>query len=1032
MSTYAIKNFHSDLERLKHFGGTSKETAIRFAFQKLLDEYAKAKDLMLVPEVSIKNKAGKTVTPDGTLKDVLRLDHGYWESKDEEDDIDEEIKNKFAKGYPNDNIIFEDSQNAVLFQHGAEAMRVKLEDEEALDRLLTRFIGFERTEITDFRKAIDKFKEDIPKVTETLHDIIEKQDKTNPDFKKAASAFLEICKQSINPEIDREDIKEMMVQHILSADIFNTIFDEPHFHQENNIARELNKVIDTFFTGTTRKIVLARIQHYYQTINAAAAGIADHHEKQMFLKVVYENFYKAYNPKAADRLGIVYTPNEIVQFMIKTTDYLLHKHFGKTLADKNVEILDPATGTGTFICDIIDFLPKKKVEYKYKNELHANELAILPYYIANLNIEYTYKQKMAEYSEFENLCLVDTLDNTGFHWVGKQGELFGVSAENAQRIKKQNEKKISVIIGNPPYNAKQENYNFQNANRAYLEIDKRIKQTFIKQGTAQSQIVVYDMYTRFYRWAMDRLDENGIISFITNRSFIDGRAFDGFRKVVSSEFNHVYIIDLGGDIRANPKLSGSKHNVFGIQTGVAIMFLIKKQSLFTKEQRKEFEYLKKENPQLAEPKLEFKNKKFYSIEPTRIHYVRRPEFDTMKDKLIWLNESAIQKIEFETVSPDKNHNWINFGSDEWDGLLPLFNKDSKLGRDNNVLFKEFSLGIASHRDSWVYDFSKDDLVDKINFFIKTYNESIKYKEVIKKIAWDDDLIKLYKRAFKIRLDTSKIINSSFRPFIKKYLYLDEKIISRLYSWPNLYKNDKANIFISLRCVSSDNPLTALASDCISDLGYLKTGNGGTFSIGYYCYNSADEKIENITDWGLEQFVKHYGNNQITKEDIFRYTYSVLHHPSYRKKYELNLKREFPRIPLYENFKQWVKWGEQLMKLHLEFSTSRPFGLARKEAKNNPEPKAKLKALRENGVIVIDDNTELHGIPKAAWDYKIGSRSALEWILDQYKESKPKDPTIAEKFNTYKFADYKEEVIDLLKKVCTVSVETVKVINEMPK
>lgn len=214
-------------------------------------------------------------------------------------------------------------------------------------------------------------------------------------------------------------------KHILSADIFNTIFDEPHFHQENNIALELNKVIESFFIGATRRATLNSIKHYYDTINATAASIADHHEKQKFLKVVYETFYKAYNPKAADRLGIAYTPNEIVRFMIESTDFLLHRHFGKALADKEVEILDPATGTGTFMCDIIDHLREagpKKLEYKYKNELHANEVAILPYYIGFLNIEYSYKQATGKYAEFENLCFVDTLDNAGFAWKGKQGE----------------------------------------------------------------------------------------------------------------------------------------------------------------------------------------------------------------------------------------------------------------------------------------------------------------------------------------------------------------------------------------------------------------------------------------------------------------------------------------------------------------------------------------------------------------------------------------------------------------------------------
>ncbi len=461
MSSYAITQYRNELQKIIQFGGSKKETAIRNPFYWLLNEYARSKDLMLIAEISTKNKQGKIITPDGTLKDYIRNDWGYWESKDESDDINEEIRKKFNKGYPSDNILFEDSQTAVLFQHGSEVARINMHDDEQLHNILTRFLSYERPDVHDFREAIEQFKQDIPAVTEAIRSIIEKEAKTNAAMQRAMADFLAMCKEAINPEITGADVREMMIQHILSADIFNTIFDEPHFHQENNIARELNKIIQTFFTGNVRKNTLGSIKHYYDTINARAAAIADHHEKQKFFKVVYEAFYKGYNPKAADRLGIVYTPNEIVQFMIRSTDYLLHKHFGKTMGDKNVEILDPATGTGTFICDIIDYLPAGKLPHKYKHELHANEVAILPYYIANLNIEFTYKQKTGKYEEFDALCFVDTLDNTGFHWAGKQGSLFGVTAENAERIKKQNERKISVIIGNPPYNANQENYNFK-------------------------------------------------------------------------------------------------------------------------------------------------------------------------------------------------------------------------------------------------------------------------------------------------------------------------------------------------------------------------------------------------------------------------------------------------------------------------------------------------------------------------------------------------------------------------------------------
>jgi predicted helicase len=1038
MPVFAIKNFLKELEDLKHYGGTTKETAIRFAFQKLLDEYARAKELRLVAEVSIKLKNGRTVTPDGTLKDVLRLDHGYWESKDESDDINEEIEKKFAKGYPSDNILFEDSQTAVLFQHGEEVMRTALEDEAALNKILNTFISYERQEVTDFRKAIEKFKEDIPEVTRAIRGIIDKQD-SNPEFVKALATFHELCKQSINPEITTDDMKEMMVQHIITADIFNTIFDEPHFHQENNIARELNRVIETFFIGAARRETLGRIKHYYDTINAAAAGIADHHEKQKFLKVVYETFYKAYNPKAADRLGIVYTPNEIVQFMIKSTDSLLHKHFGKVLADKNVEILDPATGTGTFICDIIDYLPQKKAEYKYKNELHANELAILPYYIANLNIEYTYKQKTGNYAEFENLCFVDTLDNTGFHWVGKQGDLFGMSAENAVRIKKQNERKISVIIGNPPYNAKQENYNFQNANRGYKEIDKRIKDTFIKHGKAQNQIVVYDMYTRFYRWAMDRLDENGIIAMITNRSFIDGRAFDGFRKIAASEFNHIYIVDLGGDVRANPKLSGTKNNVFGIQTGVAIMFLVKKDNLYPAQTKKEYQELKRDFSIVEEPVIVYKNKKYYSVETTRIYYVRRPEFDTIEAKLAWLSHSKIESIEFDSITPDKNNNWINISDNNWDTLLPLMDKDAKSGKKEQAIFKLFSRGVATQRDEWVYDLSKEELKKKIKFFTEIYETTREDKNFINKnkIKWDRELGKYLERSIEKKFSIQHIIQSLYRPYSKQYFYFDKHFNGMTYQWFDLFRKEKENNYIVIPGLASPKNFFTLCSDTIVDLNCLPAG---CQCLPLYRYDGANNQIENIADWGLQQFITHYKSKKIAKENIFHYVYAVLHHPAYRKKYELNLKREFPRIPFYDNFWQWAKWGEQLMKLHIEYENTVPYPLKRIEiilettnpASHEKFAKAKLKANKTDGSIELDGYTTLTGIPKEAWEYKLGNRSALEWILDQYKEKKPSDPTIAEKFNTYRFANYKEQVIDLLMRVCTVSIETMKVIGEMEK
>ncbi|CCI30606.1 type ISP restriction/modification enzyme [Microcystis sp. T1-4] len=995
MSRLLISQYQAEVEKIVQYGGSRKETSIRVAFQNLLNDYCKAQDFLLIPELDYRTKSGKVVYPDGTVKDALRLDWGYWESKDQYDNLDEEIEKKLAKGYPNDNILFEDSQTAVLIQGGEERLRVSMRDDEALDGIINAFINYVRPEVNDFREAIDSFKEDLPTILEALRGLIALQSETNRNFVTARDNFLEICRKSINPEISLEDVREMIIQHILTEDIFINIFNESQFHRENNIARELQGVIETFFTGNTKRNTLGTIERYYAVIRRTAANIYNHHEKQKFLKAIYENFYKAYNPKAADRLGIVYTPNEIVRFMIESVDYLVHKHFGKLLADPGVEILDPATGTGTFVTELIEYLPKDKLRYKYKHEMHCNEVAILPYYIANLNIEFTYKQKMGEYEEFEHICFVDTLDHAAFHL--KQMDLFAMSVENTQRIQNQNDRNISVIIGNPPYNAKQENFNQDNANRSYEAIDKRIKYSYVKEGKAQNQIVVYDMYTRFIRWASDRLNKNGIIAFITNSSFIDALAYDGFRKVVENEFSEIYIIDLGGNVRKNPKLSGTTHNVFGIQTGVAISLIVKRES---------------------------------NNLPCQILYTRRPELDTAAQKLEFLSSTKLNQLDFEHIIPDKKHNWLNQSDNDFDQLLPLVDKEVKSGKSEKAVFKLFSSGLKTQRDEWVYDFSRDTLEAKMRFFVDVYQRTFKdenYQER-NQIKWDRELTKyLSKRISKVFNDANMLM-SYYRPYTKQWLYFDKHFNGMTYQWFNIFNNEFNNIIIGLN-VGSDK-FVSLVSNHIIDLACLLVSGGSTQCLPLYYYDKEGNRIDNITDWGLQQFQKHYNDKTITKLDIFHYTYAVLHYPEYRSKYELNLKREFPRLPFYDNFSQWVEWGSKLMELHINYETVAPYPLTRIDTNNNLKPKTKLKADREKNSINLDDVTFLQDIPKIAWEYKLGNRSALEWILDQYKEKKPKDKTIAERFNNYRFADYKETVIDLLQRVCTVSVETMKIIEAM--
>ncbi len=1079
MSKPLILQYYNNLDRSFQFSKSTNEETVKSYTWMLLNDYARKNNYEVSREVWVKGTKGPNVKPDGVLKNLWGLDIGYWESKDEKDVIDDEINVKLKKGYPFSNILFEDTKTAVLFQRGEEMLRIDMREPDELDKIIKQFINFKNDTVYKFEDAIEKFKADIPAIVEALRKRIEESGVKNAKFTSARNTFLELCQAEINPEFSLADIREMMIQHLLTSDIFNKIFDDPDFHRHNTIAAELEKLIDTLFTYSERRNLLSSIEHYYDTINATAAAITDHHEKQKFLKVLYENFYKVYNPKAADRLGVVYTPNEIVKFMIQSTDYLLHKHFGKTLSDKNVEILDPATGTGTFICDIIEHIPKQHLAYKYKNELHANEVAILPYYISNLNIEYTFKQWMGYYDDFTNSCFVDTLDNTeglskslgGTHnKFKKSGNLFALSSENAERIKKQNAKKISVVIGNPPYNAKQPNYNYQNSNKGYRVVDQRIKETYIKFGTAQNQIVVYDMYVRFFRWATDRLKDDGIVCFITNNNFINGRAFDGFRRSIQEEFDHAYFIDLGGNIR---ELSGKdgiwlneENTIFGVAAavGISIAFLIKKRS------------------------IEKHNCRINYIHPCDIRATR-------SEKLEFLRLNKFEDIAFELIKPDKNNNWINQTDNDWDTLIALIDKAVKTGSSQNAIFKNFSNGIKSQRDEWVYDFDSENLMKKITFFIQSYESQRLNKNELKtlQIKWDRELNNYLTRNIHKYFEKEQILYSNYRPFVKEYFYFDKHLNGMTYQWFDIFKISKKNKYISIPGLSSPKDFHLLAFNSIVDLNCLPAG---TQCIPLSTYDKNSEVIDNITDWGLEQFRQHYFLKEgekyphideekveaylrsyheasfpgikyihkkgeglefpdIQKEDIFHYVYGVLHNPAYRKKYELNLKREFPRIPFYEDFWKWAKWGEILMQLHIDFETVDPYQLnivesetkaAHKREKEiftkaeepeslyklQPKIKAKLKADKTAGIIELDELTFITGIPKEAWEYKLGNRSALEWILDQYKEKKPSDPTILEKFNTYRFADYKDKVIDLIQRVTTVSVETMKVVREMEK
>ncbi|MDO8943409.1 MAG: N-6 DNA methylase, partial [Desulfobacterales bacterium] len=435
MSQLLVQQYLNEIDRLRKFTGSVTEGVISEAFKDLLKAWSRQLNWQFSAQFEFASAQKSRIRPDGTIFHSIGLPFGYWEAKDTADDLDVEIRKKLGRGYPQDNIIFENSHTAVLIQDRNEVFRCSMTDTDALLKLLNLFFGYEREAIREFRKAVEEFKGKLPFVLDELRKRIDTAYAQNTNFRAAAEKFLRHAKDTINPSVGEADVREMLIQHILTEEIFASVFNEGDFHHENNIAKELYALEGKFFTGAVKKETMAGLTAYYSAIKSNAANITDHAGKQQFLKLIYENFYKVYNPKAADRLGVVYTPNEIVKFMIEGADWLTQKHFGKSLIDEHVEILDPATGTGTFICELLEHFrgQPQKLAHKYKNELHANEVAILPYSVANLNIEATYAAISGQFAEFPNLCFVDTLDMTGGLGIkaGHQFELLGaLSDEN--------------------------------------------------------------------------------------------------------------------------------------------------------------------------------------------------------------------------------------------------------------------------------------------------------------------------------------------------------------------------------------------------------------------------------------------------------------------------------------------------------------------------------------------------------------------------------------------------------------------------
>jgi predicted helicase len=1045
-----VSAYYDNLAKFEKLG-IKHETAVRSAFQELLEICARQFDWKLVPEYPIKRKGLTALKADGALLDIYGLSHGLWEAKDIDDDLEKEIKAKFALGYPKENILFWQPARAVLYQNGQRFYEADLTKPDDLVHILALFLEFAPPAIAEWEKAVEEFKDKVPQIAASLKKLIEKERQTNPKFISAFDDFLSLCRGSLNPNISLEAVENMLIQHLLTERIFRKIFDLADFTQRNVIAQEIEKVISVLTSKSfSRDDFVKSLKHFYVAIENAAGTISDFHEKQTFLNTVYERFFQGYSEKEADTMGIVYTPQPLVNFMIASVEQVLKKEFGKSLADRDVHIIDPFTGTGNFIVNIMRHMAeshKSALPHKYAAELHCNEIMLLPYYVASMNIEHAYYEATGKNEAFEGICLVDTFQTAE----KEQTELSFFSEKNTERVDRQKKAPIRVVIANPPYNAGQMNENDNNKNRKYPELDARVSNTYAHDSQATLLRKLSDPYVKAIRYATDRIGDNGIVCFVNNNSFVADYSFDGMRKHLARDFDLVYVLDLGGNVRKGQNGNG---NVFGIMVGVSINLFIKLPRKIKSDERrngviKYFELADELN--------------------------RKEKFDFLDTK------TDVDGIKWKTLKPDDRHDWFpNPTDDEFESFLPIGSKDAKAGVSVPTVFRTYSLGVSTNRDSVVYDFDVARLEKRIEQFADNYNAELhRWKKKGKpddvdnfvnyeKIKWSRNLKRWFRREEELVFKKSFARETLYRPFTKAYLYHAHKFVDELGRTDEYFptvKTEKQNRVICLSDVGLRAPFSCIVTDKITDL-HLCASTDGFQCFPLLTYSEdGKHKQDNVTPKARTLFQIFYDDDTITQADIFHYVYAVLHHPAYRTRFAENLKRDLPRVPFVgvaageknagffplaavekmqgdakpdhnpkasaKLFHVFAAAGEQLADLHVNYESQKEFKLHRienKEAKLDWRVEA-MKLTKDKSAIIYNDFLTLTGIQPEVFDYKLGNRSALEWIVDQYRIAKDDHGNNASDPNRM---DDEQYIVRLIGQVVTVSMETVKIVKSLPE
>ncbi|UNE54779.1 DEAD/DEAH box helicase [Bartonella machadoae] len=885
------------------------------------------------------------------------------------------------------------------------------------------------------------------------------------EARRAFDAFLKELQNNLNSDIKQEEAVEMLAQHLVTRPVFEALFDGNQFVQNNAISQAMEKILKEL-DKTNIEEESKELKEFYDSVKFRASGITEPHARQNLIIKLYESFFAKAFKRTTDKLGIVYTPVEVVDFIIHSVDDVLRKEFGKSLGSRGVSILDPFTGTGTFITRLLqsDLIKPEDMEYKFRHDIHANEIVLLAYYIAAINIESTYHSLMkGDYIPFKHIGLTDT-----FQMVEKQDLMKGLLEENSAYLELQKNLNIEVIIGNPPYSTGQKSENDNAKNTSYPILDKHISETYAAQSNAILLRNLYDSYIRAIRWASDRIKDCGVIGFVSNASFIDANSMDGVRKCLVEEFSSLYIFHLRGNQRTSGELSrkeGGKIFGSGSRAPIAISILVK-------------------NPE--------------SKQRGKIYFHNIGDYLTREKKLTIIETfgsiDGITRSEhgWKIITPDKHGDWIKQRDDSFKAFLSL---GYKKGHDKK-LFETFSLGVVTNRDAWAYNSSRGNLAKNMSNMITFYNNEVErfnnayphadrkthinavnnfVNSDEKKISWSHSIKQeLVKRKF-FDFEISCFTQSLYRPFTQQWLYYNRTFNEAIYQMPRIFPIGKAveNKVIQLTGIGAKKDFSVLMTKDLPNLDTIEKGQcfpryiyedaaiskGKNEKQSHLFTNSTEEskttglqRRDAITDEGLAHFKAAYPHENITKDDIFYYVYGLLHSEDYRARYADNLSKELPRIPCVkstEDFWAFVNAGRELGNLHVNYETVEPYPVTFKKGNpklteiSNPEKFyyvtemkfAKIKNSKEKDktTVFYNSNITITDIPLEAYEYIVNGKPALEWVMERQCVKTDKKSGIVNDANRYALETIGNPAypLELFQRVITVSLETMKIVKNLP-